>query len=453
MFRILLLILVPFLGIANALTVGWKVPIEQFNPDLTTNGRVRKLDRPPGESAFFKAGDELWEISKAVEWRGEPRTNQDPFEESDAIWQGDWIVWNASSRMIVARGTFVELKEAEKSLGFEEGLSVMKMRFELSGGAAGGDERRVLSLSSSNGKKAKAESHGFQVSAEPYAGQSASTDLIWSASWPAGEEDSSWKAEATVVLKDGQEFLLARGGEGQGAWKLTGSVVRQTIDGIRSSESRWVELPKQQVMPWPPGHEEFAPVRRPLGESLQIGVYSGAADFLYQEDPVLVEPPAALAEWVTGPVIDARESLEILGFLFLREGFFAGFDVKSGRLLTIADAQQQEMLQDDFVDSPRAPFRLWAETNLEAGGITCRSGQKASLFRSRKGEIQQLFEIEATEGDDRIVDVRYAIQIAPDEKATGGMSLIKEKPQALAKFLRSGKETDFTLTIRDHWGR
>jgi hypothetical protein len=63
---ILLAIAMPSTGAAS-ITAAWKVPIDRFAPDHEENPKVHKLEKPPGESGFFQAGDELWDVSKLLD--------------------------------------------------------------------------------------------------------------------------------------------------------------------------------------------------------------------------------------------------------------------------------------------------------------------------------------------------------------------------------------------------
>lgn len=119
-------------------TAAWQLPVERLIPGGMENPQVTKLDEPPGESVFFQTGDELWDLTKAVRfvmWEvptWEVPTidpSQDPFADPFGVpyepaWEvrkqiafsGIWLVWNARSGQIVARGSRGELGMVEDAL-------------------------------------------------------------------------------------------------------------------------------------------------------------------------------------------------------------------------------------------------------------------------------------------------------------------------------------------------
>lgn len=113
MFRLICAVLLLSAAAVHAsMTAAWKVPVELY-ASLSEEGS-RKLTAPPGASAFFHPGDELWDIAEQVMWHS-PASLHDR-EGKPEPWPGEWLVWNARSGMIVARGSEIDLLLLDQTL-------------------------------------------------------------------------------------------------------------------------------------------------------------------------------------------------------------------------------------------------------------------------------------------------------------------------------------------------
>lgn len=151
MFRLICAVLLLSAAAVHAsMTAAWKVPVELY-ASLSEEGS-RKLTAPPGASAFFHPGDELWDIAEQVMWHS-PASLHDR-EGKPEPWPGEWLVWNARSGMIVARGSEIDLLLLDQTLDVLEKIPLLlRTKFETVQGPAA--ETRILSCVSKNGTKSQ----------------------------------------------------------------------------------------------------------------------------------------------------------------------------------------------------------------------------------------------------------------------------------------------------------
>lgn len=466
MTRLLLILVLAFSGVGMAeVTAAWKVPIESRIPDYETDERVRKLAKPPGESAFFEAGDEIWEVSKALRWViwalkvDEP---VDPFAEAERAaktvrWQGEWVVWNARSGMFVARGSWTDIQIVEEILGIPNEPIVLRSRIDVAEGDTGGDSKpgnfRSLSIVSRSGYEAKAEVEGVEVDFAICASVSEGvSDAVCDLSWPAEANDRRWHVHTGVTVREEVRTRLARHGNGPGSWEVYLTVSRELPDGTPVAELRWIETAIGMETWIGPGRKD---IRETLGPNRELGIYPVPEHFLSKlggEEvvPTLpdVEAPAELAEWVRGPLMDIEKLLRENGVkIDLAAGHFAGFDPRSNSVIFVADLVNQDIAEQIFSHGCSSPSPLWIETSRESGGwgLASRSGEKAGISR-RSGDVTDLlFEIEPTLGGNReIMDLRYKFDVVAGDRAIGRIesatTLYNGKPVRVATYTKEGME-------------
>lgn len=466
---LLLLVWLFVAGPSDAFTAAWKAPLGDYVGDLGTDERVKKLEKPPGKSAFFQPGDELWDLSKSLRWvRKIEEENQDgdPFEEqawtAEAFkWEGDWIVWNARSKLVIASGSWMDIRNAEEALDYRGLPTVIRTRFELLTSEEG-KLQRSLSLVSRSGERAKAQMEGQNLEIECISDSGGEwVDLRLGMTWPASFPEQTWTVNTGVTVKVGQRVLIARQGLAEEKWQLFATAGVEMIDGTPQSKTRWLEEPEGIVV-WPREGSAEQPVRKVLGNGLHIGIFQVPRDMVQRLDPeakeaaALVEPPLQATEWVRGPLSDVRKLLAGHGVKIEGEGSFAGFSA-SGCLVVIADKENLDLVEELISGGCCNPARnARVETNVEAGGwsLTARSGEKAEIARSRSGVTDCLFSIEPTlAGADDLVDLRYKIDVVNGIKVLGrsesASTLGMGFPQKVGSFSPDGAPTtDLILTVR-----
>lgn len=457
-----------------SVTAAWKIPVEHFAPDYKTNDKVRKLEKPPGESAFFRTGDELWDLSKALSWEkpSELPDNEDPFAKPfaepagikpDQPWQGEWLVWNARAGMAVARGSWNDIFAAQKLIGFEDAPVIVRTRVEL---VAVGKETLSVSLKADSGKEASAEKNGLQVDLRAKnLGFSGLVDGQFSVSWPGLEKGSRWEANTGVTLEEGKRTRLARRGRGQSRCELVATASREFSYGVPVPEARLIEGP-ETVTPWPVVPDGDLRKDR-LGDRLLVHSYrsfSGELSIPHRDAPaklVWMDAPAAHAEWVRGRVVDLSGYLRGMGAKLDEPGALAVFDPGSARFTIVGTAEDQDVcemaiLHVGLID-PMYGEDLWVETNPEAGGwgLTCRSGEKARIAQSKGDQAGPSFEVEPTSSElTRLVDLHYDFNVFSKGAVAGhlkGSTLLEiGKPQEIAGHLAGEGEEKVVLTVSEN---
>lgn len=448
---------------SDAITAAWKVPLGNFVEDLATDDRVKKLGQAPGKSAFFHEGDELWDVSAALRWDRSDAA-ADPFDEKVRAagafkWQGDWIVWNERSKLMVASGSWMDLKDAEDALGYHALPILVRVRCEILSGEAGTLERS-LSLVLRSGETAKASWEGASLKLEGIANTSVWTDLRGEIRWPIKGTDQTWSVVTAATIPNGKRMLLASQGQGDGKWQLFAEVGVERIDGTPRSQTRWVENPDGVVI-WSPENLDSKPVRRTLVSGLGLGIFSVPTDLVQRldaesdDEAAFVETPPQAEEWVRGHLLDVRDLFSPNGVRIEGEGSFAGFDAR-GCLVIIAKKEAVDLIEQ-LVEGGcyEPPSHAMVETNAQSGGwcLVARSGEKAEIKRSRAGESECLFAIEPTLGSrDHLVDLRYTIDVMNGATAVGrsesASTLRIGDPQKVGSFFSDGATTDLILTVK-----
>ena len=468
MTRLLLILLLAFSGIGWAeVTAAWKVPIGSRIPDHETAEKVRKLDKPPGESAFFEAGDELWDVSKALAWevQVEEAGGDDPFEAREFVpmkvdWKGDWIVWNARSGMFIARGPWSQILLVGDVLGFRNQPILMRSRFEVVDGLQGGDSKlakpRELAVVSRSGEKGRVMLEGFEAEVDGTATASGEIcDLHCHLSWPSRVVGHRSDLRTGVTVREGVRTRLARQGKGPDAWEAWLTVSRELLDGTPFGKVRWIEN-DDGIKPWAnfePGGEN---IRRTLGPDRELGIYPVSESFLEAlagtgKVSILPEVVTAadIAGWSRVSLIDLGKPLRENGLkLDAAAGHFGGFDPRSNSVVVVADSTNQDLAEAIFsTGCYQPPLQLWIETNGESGGwgLACRSGEKVAISRRAGKATDLVFEIEPTlAADGHTLDLRYKFDIVVGDRAMGRVesaaTLTSGKPVKVVTGSKEGAE-------------
>lgn len=86
--------------------VAWKVPLNRYTSENPLSPNIQRCKAAPEASPFFKEGDELWDLKNAK-----------PDAPDDQKLSLDWLVWNASSGQLVAKGHWVDISRLDEFLG------------------------------------------------------------------------------------------------------------------------------------------------------------------------------------------------------------------------------------------------------------------------------------------------------------------------------------------------
>ncbi|MCW1884200.1 hypothetical protein OKA04_05620 [Luteolibacter flavescens] len=417
MVRIFVWALLVFCACADAsITVAWKVPVEHFAPDYQANDKVRKLEQQPGESGFFEPGDELWDVSNLL-WGGGDL--QDPFDEKDKDaeskkpWGGDWAVWNSRSGMLVARGGYFEILEAQRTCGYDMLPRRWLTKFELKRGPA----TTVLPVhSQAFGDMIKTRIEDVDIELDP-ALRPESSYLRYSISWKQPGGDLTWYVVGEFEGRNDQEYLIARHGSGDSGWEIRATVSQDTIGDARPTEARWIEIGGKAPQPWSEvemGQPMFG--RQRLAEDLSIAVYQAPPPFSKVSPPADLQAPEHLREWIHGSFCDVRdEVLEELGIDPKAPGFFVGIETRTGQLVFVGPEAAHQVIARELESMiPGPPLTILCETDERSGNWALRAGDgfKSMIALTRPGkdgeEDVQTFQIAPeVEGEEASVKVSY----------------------------------------------
>ncbi len=481
---IVLLLLVP-LARAAEMTVAWSVPLDYVAPSQKSWRNIPKLEQPPGQSAFFHPGDELWDLSRGfmgmrVEDGSEHEAGLDPslarLDPADLKgfrkWPGKWLVWNARSGMLVARGSETDILMTEELMNFANLPVILRTKLELLSGPEG--KLRTVAVGTQGGELATAEAEGLKMEIAPLdGGHSGHGEARLKAAWEVN--GGPWSLDTVFTVHFGERIRIATHGRGEEHWELFATLTREFFHGVPVSESRLRETVKG-IEPWLLGSTEPSLAPEPVDlpapdDSLKLKIYrvppqllqimgiipadrgsdSNPVDPFDDGDrptppPVGTPPlPPGWEGWTPG-CLDVSGSLKRKGITFEKEGSFAFFNPRTKSLLlstTLINHDQFETLVqglDCYVSND-----IWVSSNPESGGwgLTARSGELAKLSGKREGK-EMSFEIEPTLGDSGLVELRYAFDSRAE--AGGGIdivscsTLLKGCPQTIGSHQVSGKD-------------
>ena len=415
MTRLLVILLLAFSGVGRAeVTAAWKVPIGQFVPDHENNAEVRKLEKPPGESGFFQQGDELWDVSKVLMTAALPWLEAPDEGDPKRPWKGEWAVWNARSGMLVARGDYLDLIEAQQACGFDDSPRMVRMKFEL----VRGTRTQAVSVLAASGDEGRATGEDIVVETDASADETGFHSVRLAVSWNAGQKELRWGVYTSIGVRDGKRILVARHGTGNSAWELHVTAVGETIDGSPLAKSRWIEVGTKRPRPWPED-QMLQLTRHPLKDGLFIAAYQMPPPFMSGPPPIEIadmEAPATLRGWIHGSFQNVADKLKTQGFATDQLGFFAGVELRSNQLILVADAASHgrvAALLGEILASPDTLIQIESRPGSGSCSLLAGSGVKALIELERQGELvdesRVLFQIVPTLGDIGIVDLEYEV--------------------------------------------
>jgi hypothetical protein len=439
-------------------TVGWRIPIETLAPGYAESPQIHRLDSPPGESAFFETGDELWDVSKPVlQWLG---TSIDALEDPDQKqWSGEWMVWNARSRMLIVRGSEADIAMIEMGLNPLHPPELLRTKIDFATAPAAGSSISVLSRS---GEEASIEWDGANLKlAAISSGPRGILDVNVSLSWPADDKDSRWNLLTALTVLDGRPCRLAAQGSGDKRQELFITVSRELGPGIPAAQFRWKEE-ASGVSPWPePSPEGFS--RLNLDGDVQIGIYRVPVDFVAKlaggegKELPKMQAPAVRGLSLRFELTDVRSPLEENGIRLKGPQAFAGFHPASGRVVLITDAANHDLFDGMVNGSTGCLFPdIWCETDADSGGwgLVCRPGEESRLWKSVPGAQGPQCEIAVTNaGLGYDYDATYAFDLAAEagNRVASAGAFTRGVPQVVgARTLSGGGEKKITLTLRDN---
>lgn len=458
-----------------SLTVAWKLPVDVFAPGYRgldplgdpPREAKQKLAKAPGESAFFEPGDELWDVSSEVIKQARARRDiGDPLK--GIKWAGEWMVWNARSQMIIARGSEADIMMAGAALDLSVLPVLARTKLEL---VRGSDPKgREVSVLSSSGETARIKVDDIEVTVRAVDGGLAGglTEQDIFVSWQSGE----MKAEVSVHLDlYDTRSRIARFGSGADQWEVFATGGMAYSHGVPISELRWKEEGGKVVV-WSLRETSESAIA-PLDEKLKIGIFKvrpNLPSFLGGEEDVEEDPfggkdvPPALAtipvseelaRWVDGELLDVKSLLRQNGIKLDYPKAYAGYDRISNRLFVIASSTELDLCEQIVSGVGCFISRgAWTETDAATGnwGLACRSDEESSI-KLRSGDRTAEFKIRPEFGDSWPgIDTIYKVDLMTEGNVRGTFEsrakLLNAIPSQIGSYQsKDGEEVKVSLTV------
>jgi hypothetical protein len=420
--------------------VAWRTPLSRYGIGGLEAPGVRCKDAPE-TSPFFKQGDELWDLTKAVSERLGTR--------KIAL---DWLVWNASSRRLVAKGNLWDLYIIHKIIGVDPQpvqCRVVTSVFEVS------EDGAPLSANAKSVSETSVVCHSGQTPSAFWegGGKSMDLDVKGTISENGGFTDILFKAqiaipgqlpmkiETTFSCEDGKALWVARDFDGKKGLDLRVAATVELLDGslfqervlIQKGGGEWPVFPsRRQAAPQSiDGRGWLVSVNldpNTMKEFLSPGAIQPDAD-PFQEAPrdefqdlphtISVQPPEFLREWVTHEVLDAHDWMKSIDPNLPGENDFAGYDPIEERIYFFSPNRTSV----DNLSAALSPMccgrPATVVSTLEGLGQTRligKSGSKSTLARILDSKTNTRFlEIEPTVGEyGDVVDFRFDFENRSD---------------------------------------
>jgi hypothetical protein len=454
-------------------TAGWRISVEKLVEGGLKNPKVKKMEKAPAESAFFEAGDELWDLSGAVElelWGViESLRNVDPFAVPDEPWVidhvafgGQWLVWNASSGVIVGRTTLAEMALIEDTLDLSSEPFHIRTTMEV---GAKSKEKRV-SLISRSGEKAMVATESIDLDVATNVDQDLKwLDLQLATTMDAGENLKE-DIQTGVTMKLGQKMKVAAWKDASRDWEMTANAEALTIFGVPLGAVRLIESKGRVVgMGMDRPYDDKRLDGKRLGEGLFVRLFPVPPDFIeriaYEPEgegskkPMLDLPdmkvPELLKGALAGRYIDVSAPMKQYGMKFEHGSAVAGFDPRRSMVVLVNDGANLDLGETILTPSlvSYAPPSVQIRFDWEDGScmLVTRSGEKASIKRMKGDETVSSFEgAPNVSGDGKIVDVNFFLQTMDGDTLNTAVTLADGMPVEVGSFLKDGVERKVTAT-------
>lgn len=383
-------------------SVAWRVPVEFVVEGGLNNPSVSRIDQLPGESAFFKPGDELWDLSRVVKRQiqlldGKPEENPfapdesgQHFETKELDFEGNFAVWNARSQMIVGRGSFAQLRVLEDFINLESQPYQISTTFTLH--SAG--EKQSLTLFSRSGETASAQNPHFRVEVAANANFSNPRgDLLLNV------EVAGFHINTNLFFRRGTEVQIATWTDGPTEHRLTAKCSLTPVWGVPIDQIQFVEV-DGGIMAQPQA-DALKLDGREFPGGLRAGIHwvtPGALEALLQENAALtyLTPPDAMTAWIPHGLIDLKPFVAAFGVSFDNPRAVLGYDPLKAEVIAVQTPDNLDIVEQMFTglgpglqEMIELEFR-WSNALVSLASLT---GHKASIKRITDEEEQTVLEV------------------------------------------------------------
>lgn len=419
-------LLLPLVATATE-TVAWRIPLDMVVSGGISHPGISRADKVPGESKFFQPGDELWDLSKAIKASMDIRNYDhevNPFEPTtphitrteEESFEGEFVVWNARSESIVARGTPHQLGVVDQAID----LMSRPKQLKISLLSASEDAEQELHLMVRSGEKGDIEEKGrrLEVAATlAVDGSLVGVALTATIPVPGGHHE----VNTAAILQPGVPIEIARWQLEDTTCKLSMAAETWMAWGVRLNEVRRIEGQAHRLAGAPVTEERINGLR--FAGGLQGRVFHVPPDFLARVDPSSsplrrLKLPEALEGFLPPTLIDAREAMEDNGVSFDDELAVAGFDPRGSTLLVINTPEALDLIEMIACHGSEGPYvaRIALEWGKSSASILCRSGEKSSITRAVGEKSFPLLETAANIASDKsLIDCMIQFR-TPDER-------------------------------------
>lgn len=374
--------------------VSWKLPLSRI-PDLTLQAPgVARCQAIPEPSVFFREGDELWDLSKAMPRRPpeESGSGEDrPLQTKAPL---DWIVWNASSGRIVAKANWSGLWQLHQQLDAAHlpvqcriQVDSYPMPADGTPPADAAPPAASLSVIARSGGEFEAATKTGEISLrfKGKADLSATRGIVELATEIFLDPWNQPRVEIKtgVAVRAGEPVSLARESDGTTGWDIRVSAQIETPDGTPFSEMVQIEkdtkaktlvmntdpIKERQGDGWlliawlPQGNREFIDAHGFTNDAIPAEP-SGLAP--YQE----VTPPESINRWISHPILNARNWFEAKGILSFTGSDFVGYDPLQQRVFSLTTNELAADLMEQLLNGGcRLPLQNVAMSLEGQGGL------------------------------------------------------------------------------------
>ncbi|MBK1882044.1 hypothetical protein JIN85_06435 [Luteolibacter pohnpeiensis] len=416
--------------------VSWKAPVDDLVPEPFHAPGVIRLPYPPEECVFFQPGDELWDIRPLF-----------ADSEMNKQLQIEWIIWDARSGRVTAKGEMSDLWKIHQRLRGQDQPSHIRLTLSLYE-VPPDQSRPVISSKPAATVSWLTDSDEFEVeAADPfYLLGATGTALLDDTNTVTSVKIStrSWLGDQQPMTVD-TAFDLETGGS---RWFARDLLDGKGMDLVLSSKAELIDgTPTDQITLVQHGNDavsvsdEFKSTRfqlpdgrwvhalpfpldvfanlietKPAGKGMDdpfAATSDGASewrpvgDFLKKQFPKLasIAPPDDLRATIPYDLLDFRPWLQQHTPSAIEESSFIAYDPLGERVIAISNDQNDGL--DEFdryfstLDDPETPHILVTLTGNGKTQLVGISGLTASISRTSKlgQEPERLMEISPTFGD------------------------------------------------------
>ncbi|WAC17782.1 hypothetical protein OVA24_11060 [Luteolibacter sp. SL250] len=423
--RFLALFFCMFCACRAAEVVAWKAPLERYVTGGVEGKGVAKLGNAPEESIFFRPQDELWDLSKV-----------DAPDVRDAAL--DWLVWNATSGRVVAKGSKSAMRRLHQRMVVWEMPFRVRLLYEIFPAVAErefsgrGEPVASCTVAQENGSRARNDGqtgkgklqveaevwgrgesvvtlHSFNLRFVPEGGQGITVDTAvtlhsgvptWVAGDWNGKSGHDLRITATIMLEDGTpraEMVLREHRGDTERINFNPAETKWPIPAARGYfVSRWA--PAGDVIPTLTG--------RPLEDPFST---TGKQAEENMERVPKVPPPPLLEPLVYGSLVNLDATLrKHMGGV--AEGEFGGYDPLAELAVfhsgSRARAEEFAAIFEAFV-TPHPPNVMCILDGPQRVALMGKPGLRLYLSRAEGGQV-----ISSTHFEPNLTDFWEKIEVS-----------------------------------------